>query len=91
MPQAKYLLFCRASGMHYQQATTVVQVSLRTKDKRAAQKKLRAANEALVQPQLNLDLTRIYLRAHDSTISQQAWAEVMATYSERGRDSSLER
>ena len=92
MPEARYRLFRRASGMYYQQDTTSgVQVSLRTKEKHAAQEKLRAANESLAQPHLNLDLARIYLRAHDSAISQRTWAEVMAAYSERGRDSSRER
>ena len=92
MPEARYRLFRRASGMYYQQDTTSgVQVSLRTKEKHAAQEKLRAANESLAQPHLNLDLARIYLRAHDSAISQRTWAEVMTAYSERGRDSSRER
>lgn len=92
MPQAKYRLFRRASGMYYQQDTTTgAQVSLRTKDKHAAQEKLRAANESLAQPQLNLDLARVYLKAHDSAISQRTWAEVMIAYSERGRVTSRER
>ena len=72
MLDARYRLFRRASGVCYQQDTTTgVQVSLRTKDKHAAQEKLRAANESLVQPQLNLDLARIYLRAHDTAIGQR--------------------
>ncbi len=92
MPEARYRLFRRASGMYYQQDTTTgVQVSLRCKDKHAAQEKLRAANESLAQPQLNLDLARIYLNAHDSAITQRTWAEVMTIYSERGRDTSRER
>jgi integrase len=92
VPEAHYRLFRRASGMYYQQDTTTsVQVSLRTKDRHAAQEKLRAANESLVQPQLNLDLARIYLRAHDSAVCQRTWVEVMTAYSGRGRDSSRER
>ena len=48
MPEARYRLFRRASGMFYQQDhETGVQVSLRTKDKHAAQEKLRAANESV--------------------------------------------
>ena len=57
MPEARYRLFRRASGMFYQQDTTSgVQVSLRTKDKHAAHEKLRAANESLAQPHLILTL-----------------------------------
>ena len=92
MPDARYRLFCRASGVYYQQDTTTgTQVSLRTKDKHVAHEKLRAVNESLVQPQLNLDLARIYLRAHDDAIGQRTWAEVIKVYSERGRDTSRQR
>ena len=80
-----------AASFTSRDTATGEQVSLRTKDKHAAQEKLRAANESLAQPQLNLDLARIYLRAHDATISQRTWGEVMTAYSERGRESSRER
>jgi hypothetical protein len=91
MPEARYRLFRRASGVYYQQDTaTGAQVSLRTKDKHTAQEKLRAANESLAQPQLNLDLARIYLRAHDAAIGERTWNDVMKVYSARGRDTSRE-
>ena len=51
MPEARYRLFRHASGMYCQQDhETKVQVSLRTKDKHAAQEKVRAANESVAQP-----------------------------------------
>ena len=68
-----------------------MQVSLRTKDKHAAQEKLRAANESVAQPRLNLDLARIYLQAHDTESTERTWEMVMAAYSERGRTSSRRR
>lgn len=92
MPEAKYRLFRRASGVFYQEDNeTRAQVSLRTKDKKAAQEKLRAANHAVAQPRLNLDLARVYLRAHDVEITERKWTDVMTAYTERGRDSSRER
>ena len=92
MPEARYRLFRRASGMFYQQDhETGVQVSLRTKDKHAAQEKLRAANESVAQPRLNLDLARVYLKAHDAEIANRTWAMVMTVYSTRGRDTSRQR
>ena len=92
VPEARYRLFRRASGMYYQQDhETKVQVSLRTKDKHAAQEKVRAANESVAQPRLNLDLARVYLKAYDTEISERTWAMVMAVYSERGRDTSQKR
>ncbi len=45
----------------------------------------------MAQPQLNLDLARIYLRIHDTQISERTWQDVMAAYCERGRESSRER
>lgn len=92
MPDVKYRLYRRANSTYYQQDNqTGAQVSLRTKDKRTAQEKLRAANESVAQPLLNLDLARIYLCAHDSQISQRTWAEVMTACSERNRENSRER
>lgn len=92
MPEARYRLFRRASGMYYQQDhENGVQVSLRTKDKHTAQEKVRAANESVAQPRLNLDLARLYLKAHDAQISERTWQDVMTVYSERGRHSSRER
>ena len=92
MPAAKYRLYRRSNGTYYQQDyETGAQVSLRTKDKHAAQEKLRAANESVAQPRLNLDLARVYLKAHDAEISERTWKDVMTVYSERGRDSSRER
>ena len=92
MPEARYRLFRRASGVYYQQDhETKVQVSLKTKDKHIAQEKVRAANESVAQPRLNLDLARVYLKAHDAEISNRTWAMVMEVYSARGRDTSQER
>ncbi len=92
MPAIKYRLYLRANGIYYREDTlTKVQVSLRTKEKHAAQEKLRAANESVAQPRLNLDLARIYLQAHDSESTERTWEMVMTAYSERGRDSSRRR
>ncbi len=92
MPAIKYRLYRRANGIYYQEDTqTKAQLSLRTKDKHTAQEKLRAANESVAQPRLNLDLARIYLQAHDSDSTERTWKMVMTGFSERGRDSSRRR
>ena len=81
-----------SNGTYYQQdIATGTQESLRTKDKHAAKEKLRAANESAAQPHLNLDLARIYLRAHDAQISERTWLTVMPAYCVRGREASRER
>ena len=79
MSDAKYRLYRRANGTYYQQDNeTGAQVSLRTRDKRAAQEKLRAANESVAQAHLNLDLARIYprppkRRCDSQTRIDQSW------------------
>ena len=68
MPDARYRLFCRASGCYYQQDNeTGVQASLRTQDKRVALEKLRAANQAATQLRLSLKLApRVHLKARET-------------------------
>ena len=92
MPEAKYRLFCRVNGIYYRQDNaTGQQISLSTRNRKAALEKLRAANEAVAQPRLNLEMARIYLKAHDVDMTRRTWREVMTAYSERGRESSRER
>ncbi len=82
MPEAKYRLFRRVNGIYYRQDNaTGQQISLGTRDKQAALEKLRAANHSVAQPRLNLDLARIYLKAHNAEITERIWAEVMVSAS----------
>ena len=92
MPAPKYRLYRRDNGIYYREDTqTRAQVSLETKDKHAAQELVRAVNESIVQPTLNLDLARIYLQAHDAESTERTWQMVMAAYTHRGRVSSQTR
>ena len=51
MSAAQYRLYRRANGIYYREdVQTKAQVSLKTKDKHAAQEKVRAANESVAQP-----------------------------------------
>ena len=66
----QYRLFQRANGVFYwQDNESGQQGSLRTKDRKAAQKLLHAKNEAHRLPTLNLTMARAYLSAHDSKMS----------------------
>ena len=83
VPRAQYRLYRRSNGIFYREdVQTKAQVSLKTKDKHAAQEKVRAANESVAQPILNIDLARIYLQAHDAESTQRTWEMVMTSYCE---------
>ena len=53
------------------------QGSLRTKDRKTAEKLVHTKNEAHRLPTLNLTMARAYLAAHDSKMSTRTWMAVM--------------
>jgi integrase len=53
------------------------QVSLKTRDKREAQRLLQAHNESERLPQFNLTLARVYLNGADPKLATRTWQEVM--------------
>ena len=88
----KYRLFQRANGVFYRQDNeSGKQWSLRTKDRRAAEKLLHVQNEAHRLPTLNLTMARAYLSAHDVRMSTRTWMAVMREMGTRGIASSQER
>ena len=88
----KYRLFQRANGVFYwQDNESGKQGSLRTKDRRAAEKLLHAKNEAHRLPTLNLTMARAYLSAHDAKMSTRTWMAVMREMGTHGIASSQER
>ena len=52
---------------------------------------MRAANQAVAQPRLSLDLARVYVAAHDLEMTGRTWGCVLPADAERGRESSRER
>ena len=88
----KYRLFQRANGVFYwQDNESCRQGSLRTKDRKTAEKLLHAKNEAHRLPTLNLTMARAYLSAHDSKMSTRTWMAVMREMGTHGLPSSQER
>ncbi len=76
--QLKYRLFRRRNGVFYWQANdSSKQGSLRTTDKREAERLLNAMNESHREPTLNLNLARAYLAAHDPKMAKRTWQAVM--------------
>ena len=88
----KFRLFQRANRVFYwQDNESAKQSSLRTKDRKAAEKLLHAKNEAHRLPTLNLTMARAYLSAHDAKMSTRTWMAVMREMGTHGIASSQER
>src|SRR5438094_2708717 len=76
--QLKYRLYRRRNGVFYwQENDSAKQGTLRTNDRREAERLLNAMNESHREPTLNLNLARAYLAAHDPQMAQRTWQAVM--------------
>lgn len=80
----RFWLFKRGSTYYVQDTFTGKQESLRTKDKREAERLRQAKNEAITNPMLGLALGRAYLAAQDPKIAQRKWLDVMAEMTSHG-------
>jgi hypothetical protein len=70
--QLKYRLYRRRNGVFYwQENDSPKQGTLRTTDRREAERLLNARNESHREPTLNLNLARAYLAAHDPKMAQR--------------------
>ncbi len=88
----RYRLYQRANGVYYwQDQESNKQGSLRTKDRKVAEKLLQSKNESHRQPSINLAIARTYLAAHDPNMSRRTWTDVMAEMATHGIQSTHER
>ncbi len=87
----RFYLFRRRRTYYVQDSQTGKQESLRTSDKQEAQRLIAARNETLRQPYHNLALARVYLSAHDPTLAERRWSEVMERLEARGAESTRTR
>ena len=90
--QLKYRLYRRHNGVFYwQENDSSKQGTLRTTEKREAERLLNAMNESHREPTLNLNLARAYLAAHDPKMAQRTWQAVMDEMATHGILSTQER
>jgi hypothetical protein len=90
--QLKYRIYRRRNGVFYwQDNNSKKQGTLRTNDKREAERLLNAMNESHRQPTINLNLARAYLAAHDSKMAQRTWQAVMDEMATHGIPTTQER
>jgi integrase len=90
--QLKYRLYRRHNGVFYwQDNSSKKQGTLRTSDRREAERLLNAMNESHREPTLNLNLARAYLAAHDPRMAQRTWQAVMDEMTTHGIPTTQER
>jgi integrase len=90
--QLKYRLYRRRNGVFYwQENDSKKQKTLRTSDKREAERLLNAMNESHREPTLNLNLARAYLAAHDPKMAACTWQAVMDEMATHGIPTTQER
>ena len=74
----RYRLFLRRKSVYYAFDTVEKNhISLKTRDRKVAERLLLAMNEAGQQAAMNLSLARVYLRHSDPMVSQRTWQHVM--------------
>jgi hypothetical protein len=86
-----YRMFLRGNVFYAHDSETGKQTSLRTRDRRKADRLLLAKNEADEQPLMNLAMARTYLAAHDPKLVTRTWADVIEIFSDNGRGTTRER
>ena len=90
--QLKYRLYRRRNGVFYwQENNSSTQGTLKTSDRREAERLLNAMNESHREPTLNLNLARAYLAAHDPRMAQRTWQAVMDEMATHGIPTTQER
>ena len=90
--QLKYRLYRRRNGVFYwQENKSPKQGTLKTTDRRDAERLLNAMNESHREPTLNLNLARAYLAAHDRKMAQRNWQTVMDEMATHGIPTTQER
>src|SRR3984893_3133951 len=90
--QLKYRLYRRRNGNFYwQENDSKKQGTLRTTDRREAERLLNAMNESHREPTLNLNLARAYLVAHDPEMARRTWQATMDEMAKHGIESTQAR
>ena len=75
--QDKFRLYRRPNGMLYaEEYGTRHRESLQTKNEAEARRLISAKNQAASQPVFNMEMAKVYLRAHDPLLCERTWTTV---------------
>jgi hypothetical protein len=73
----RYWLFRRNGVFYLQDATTRQKESLKTCDRREAERVRDARNQVAERPTLGISMAKTYLTAYDPQIGQRTWQDVL--------------
>lgn len=88
---SRYWIFQRKGVFYYEDTYSRKQFSLKTRDRKEAEALLAAKQEAARQPQLNLQMARVYLSATDPAAVERTWKVVIDTILETKKGETLRR
>jgi hypothetical protein len=75
--QDKFRLYRRPNGTFYaEEYQTRHRESMQTKDEAEARRLIVAKNQAAIQPVFNLEMAKVYLKAHDPHFCERTWSVV---------------
>lgn len=75
--QDKFRLYRRKNGTFYaEEYGTARRENLGTKNEAEARRLIAAKNQAVSQPAFNIEMAKVYLRAHDPLLSERTWTTV---------------
>jgi hypothetical protein len=75
--QDKFRLYRRPNGMLYaDEYGTRHRESLQTKNEAEARRLIAARNQAAASPVFNMEMAKVYLRAHDPLLCERTWTTV---------------
>lgn len=87
----RYRLLRRGRRFYAVDRHTCQRASLETDDRSTARKLLAAKNESARCASLNLSIGRVYLNAHDPSLIDRTWSQVMEVFCRRGKQHTHER
>ena len=86
----RYWLFKRHGVFYLQDAHTRERESLRTRNRREAERIRDARNQAAERRHLGIAMAKAYLTAHDPQIAERTWQDVLNEFCTRGKPQTQE-
>ena len=87
----RYWMFLRKGVFYVEDKHSGKQKSLKTRDPAAARRMFAGMNQKAEQPQMNVEMAKVYLSAKSVEMLSRTWADVMRDMEEAYRASTLHR
>jgi hypothetical protein len=87
----RYYIYKRGQTFYSEDSGSNARISLRTRDRKEAERLVHAKNEASELPAINLAIAKVYLVACDPKFVERTWAMVMGEFCNRGKKTTRAR